>query len=227
MNTKKLRNKTIVVSSVYFIFLGLALFWPAGTLRYWQAWVYIGILAAVSLVACWHLLRHDPQLLDKRMGKGPWSEPDPIQKYIQLLNGICIMAMYIVSGWDFGAHGPRVSASVSLLANAGLLLSLAGVWVVARKNHFAIATIEVQDGQTVIDSGPYTLVRHPMYSLTGLFLLATPPALGSFWGLVPAALAMVGVVIRLLREEQFLHQELPGYAAYQEKVRYRLLPYVW
>ena len=227
MPATALRNKTLILSSMTFTVMALLIFLPAGTLRYWQAWLYLAVFIGFSSLISWYLFKNNPRLLENRMGMGPFAEPNPDQKIIQTVNSVLTFGVFIVSGADFGAHGARVPAILVLLANLLILLAAWVLFLVVKENAFAAGTIKIQNGQKVIATGPYSVVRHPMYSAAMLLFFATPLALASLWGLGAAALLSVGVVVRLLREERYLRTELPGYAEYCQKVRYRLVPAVW
>lgn len=210
-----------------FAVMALLIFLPAGTLRYWQAWLYLTVFMGFSSLISWYLFKNDPRLLENRMGMGPFAEPNPDQKIIQTINSVLTFGLFIVCGADFGAHGARVPATLVLLANLLILLAAWALFLVFKENSFAAGAIKIQSGQTVIATGPYSVVRHPMYSAAMLLFFATPLALASLWGLAVAALLSAGLVVRLLHEERYLRSELPGYAGYCQKVRYRLVPFVW
>jgi len=170
------------------------------------------------------LMTRDPALLARRMRAGPSAETEPRQQVIQSLATVAFLAIFLVSAFDhrFGwSDVPLVAVVVGdLLLVVGLLI----VFLVFRANTFAAATIDVDNAQRVIATGPYALVRHPMYSGALLILLGTPPALGSWWGLLPVVLLAAVIIWRLLDEEAVLTRRLPGYAAYRRSVRWRLVP---
>jgi protein-S-isoprenylcysteine O-methyltransferase Ste14 len=206
----------------------LFLFLPAWSIHFWQAWLYI-VLFGVSVSAItWWLQRHDPELLRHRLAAGPEAESDPRQKLIQTIAGLAFIAMFVVSGLDHRFRWSTVPTGVVLL---GDLLVALGLWIVFltfRANTYASASIETRAGQSVVSTGPYSVVRHPMYAGALLMLLGTPLALGSWWGLAPFLILLLTIIIwRLFDEEQFLARDLPGYEAYRAKVRHRLVPYTW
>ena len=214
-----------------FIFLLLViasvLFGSAGTLHEGRAWsmlaVFFGCAGAITL---WLWFR-DKALLERRVKAGPGSEPDPMQNVVQGLAGLVFLAIFVVSGLDrrFGwSHAPL---AVSLVGDGMIAIGFLMVFLTFRENTFTAGTIEVADGQHVIDSGPYALVRHPMYAGALVMIAGIPLALGSWWGLIPAALLVPVLVWRLLREETFLAANLPGYDAYRGRVRHRLAPIFW
>jgi protein-S-isoprenylcysteine O-methyltransferase Ste14 len=213
--------------AVLTVAMALLLFVPAGTVHYWQAWVYLGVFAGVSTLITLDLIRKDPELLERRMRGGPTAETQRIQKLIMLGISICFIALLVVPALDdrFGWSAVPVGGVV-----AGDALVAIGFYLIAlvyRANTFSSATIEIAENQKVISSGPYALVRHPMYASGILFLFGTPLALGSYWGLVPLVAMMPFLIWRLLAEERFLARNLPGYSEYQKRVSYRLFPFVW
>lgn len=227
MAALSLRTRLLVTYLASFFSFCLLLFWPAGTLAYWQGWLYIVVFLGFGLVVSLILLRDDPNLLASRMALGPQGETDPAQKVIQCVSAVLFMGLLALCGADYGINGPRFSAVASVLAVAALGLGGYPLYLVLKENGYAAATIRIQKGQTVISTGPYAYVRHPMYSWAIFFFLVTPPALASIWGFAIAPLISAAIIVRLLREERYLLANLPGYAEYCEKVRYRLLPLVW
>jgi protein-S-isoprenylcysteine O-methyltransferase Ste14 len=207
--------------------MGLLLFVPAGTVHYGQAWVYLSIFTGASVLTTLYLMRTDPALLERRMRGGPTAEKRPAQKFIMLCTSIGFMALLIVPaldhrfGWSTVPLGEVVAGDV--LVAVGFYL----ICFVYRENTFTSATIEVAENQKVISTGPYAIVRHPMYASASLYLLGTPLALGSYWGLVPIAAMIPFLIWRLFDEERFLARNLPGYAEYETRVRHRLVPFVW
>jgi protein-S-isoprenylcysteine O-methyltransferase Ste14 len=202
--------------------MALLLFVPAGTVRYRQAWVYLGVFAGVSTLITLDLIRKDPALLARRMRGGPTAETQWTQKLIMLGISICFIALLVVPALDhrFGWSAVPVGGVV-----AGDVLVAIGFYLIAlvyRANTFSSATIEIAENQKVVSTGPYALVRHPMYASGILYLLGTPLALGSYWGLVPLVAMTPFLIWRLLAEERFLARNLPGYSEYQKRVRHRL-----
>jgi protein-S-isoprenylcysteine O-methyltransferase Ste14 len=204
--------------------LGLALFLPAGTIRWWQGWCYLAVFAAASLAVTLYLVASDPGLLERRLALAAHGEPRPIQKLIQLGATLGFFGMFLVGGLDRRFGWSAVPGAVVLAADALAALAFILIFFVFRANSFAASTIEIGAGQTVVSTGPYRLVRHPMYSAGVLLIVATPVALGSFWGLILAAALILLIVLRLLDEERLLGAELPGYRDYATRTRYRLIP---
>jgi protein-S-isoprenylcysteine O-methyltransferase Ste14 len=219
--------KTFLSLAVLGVVMGLLLFVPAGTLEYRQAWIYLAIFIGASLITSVYLLKKDPALLERRMRGGPGAEKETTQKIIMFLVTLGWMALLVVPSLDYRFGWSSMPVPV---ASAGDLLMVIGfyfIFLVYRENSFASATIGVAENQTVISTGPYALVRHPLYASAWLYLMGTPFALGSYWGLLPLALMTPALIWRLLDEERFLAKNLPGYREYQGKVVYRLVPHVW
>jgi protein-S-isoprenylcysteine O-methyltransferase Ste14 len=219
--------KTFLGFAFLMLVLALALFLPAGSLRFWQAWVYLADFAGCTILITAYLMRNDRELLSRRVRGGPTAETQKSQQVIQGLASLFFIALYILPGLDYRFHWSHVAPVVSWVADAFVALGFYIVFLVFRENSYTSATIEVSGEQQVISSGPYAVVRHPMYAGAFLLLLATPLALGS-WVSIPLPIPVILVIIvRLLDEEKFLSANLSGYEAYRQKVRYRLLPYVW
>jgi protein-S-isoprenylcysteine O-methyltransferase Ste14 len=222
-----LNTKAWLSVAVLAVVIALMIFVPAGTVRYWQGWVYLSIFTLTSILTTIYLMKRDPALLERRMKGGPTAETRPAQKFIMLGASIGFIALIVVSALDFRFGWSRVPIGIVLI---GDLLVVIGFFLVARvyrENTYSSATIEVAKDQKVISTGPYAIVRHPMYASALLYLLGTPLALGSYWGYVALAVMMIFLIWRLLDEERFLATNLPGYAEYQQRVRHRLVPFVW
>lgn len=196
----------------------------AGTLRYWQAWAYLGGLFLPMSVMLAYFLRHDPALLERRMKT---KESAPEQRMAMAVSAVSILGELVVAGLDRRFGWSQVPVPVVLLGLALVLVGYGSFFFVLRENSFASRVVEVQEGQQVISTGPYAMVRHPMYVAAIVMYLATPLALGSWWALVPATLLLPGMVLRILDEEKQLREQLPGYPEYCEEVRHRLVPGVW
>ena len=223
----KIAAKTILGFANLIFLLAIALFAPAWTLRFWQALLYLLLFASSSAAITVYLWKRDQALLSRRVSAGPIAEKSRAQQIIQLFASIGFLAILVVPSLDHRFSWSHVPLWIVL---AGDLLVVLGFYIVFRVfcvNTFTSATIEVNEHQTVISIGPYAFVRHPMYSGALVMLLGTPLALASWWGLIAFVIMVAVIVIRLLDEEKLLLANLPGYAEYVARVRYRLMPYVW
>jgi protein-S-isoprenylcysteine O-methyltransferase Ste14 len=207
--------------------LGVGIFASAGTLGFGPGWVYLAVFGScTSGITLW-LILNDRALLERRVQAGPVAETRASQKVIQSLAGLLFVGLFVGSGLDDRFGWTLVSDEVVALSDLLVALGFWIVFLVFRANTYTSGTIEVAHGQKVIDHGPYALVRHPMYSGGGLLILATPPALGS-WAALPLSVGLILVLVaRIVDEERFLEANLEGYRAYREKVRWRLVPWVW
>ena len=222
-----LYRRALVRQTLFLLFLAALLFMPAGTLRFWQGWVYLVVFSVLAFSVTLYFLKHDPKLVERRMAAGPGAEKVTTQKIIITVAFACFFSIYIVSGIDYRLHGPSVPWPLVLLADLGVALGYVAVFFILKQNTYAAATVQVETGQSVISTGLYRYVRHPMYTAGLLLLGVTPLALGSLWGLLMIVPILGGLVWRLLDEEEYLTLNLPGYADYCRQVRYRLVPGIW
>lgn len=204
--------------------LAAMFFIPAGTLNYWEAWLYLGILFIPMAFVMVYLIRYDPELLERRMR---FREREKAQKRVIGFSWIFFLLAFLIPGFDERFGWSYVPVWVVLVAALVVLLGYGMVFWVFRENRYASRVVEVAKGQQVIDSGPYAIVRHPMYIGSILLYVFSPLVLGSWWGMIPAAMIIPILVVRLRNEEAVLAKDLPGYEAYRGKVRYRLVPGVW
>lgn len=219
--------KTFLGFAFLIVVLGLALFLPAGSLSFWQAWVYLADFAICTILITAYLIKNDQGLLERRVRAGPVAETQKSQQLIQSLASLFFIALFIVPGFDYRFHWSHVPVVVSLISFVMVAIGFYIVFLVFRENSFTSGTIEVVNEQKVISTGPYHVVRHPMYAGAFLLLLFTPLALGS-WVAIPLPIPLILVIIvRLLAEERFLSANLPGYTQYCNEVHYRLIPFVW
>jgi protein-S-isoprenylcysteine O-methyltransferase Ste14 len=219
--------RAFVGFSFLFLVIASVLFGSAGTLHDRRAWVMLAVFfGCAAAITVWLWFR-DKALLERRVKAGPGSESDPMQNAVQSLAGLVFLATFAVPGLDRRMGWSNAPLAVSLIGDAMIAIGFLIVFLTFRENTFTAGTIEVAEGQHVIDSGPYAVVRHPMYAGALVMIAGIPLALGSWWGLVPAALLVPVLVWRLLREETFLAANLPGYDAYRSRVRDRLVPIVW
>jgi len=210
-----------------FVTLSAALFLPAWSLRYWQAWIFLFAFFGPTLGITFYLMKHDPALFERRVQAGPGAEKERAQKIIHALVVVVFLAVILFPGVDHRFGWSRVPAYVSIAGDFLVVLGFVFIFLVFRENTFASGTVEISAEQKVISSGPYAMVRHPMYAAAIVMLLGVPPALGSWWGLLALVPFTLMILWRLLDEERFLARNLPGYSEYRNKVKYRLVPLVW
>jgi protein-S-isoprenylcysteine O-methyltransferase Ste14 len=207
--------------------LGLALFAPAWTLDYPRAWIYLVIFTLAAGLITLYLVKHDPALLERRIRAGPRAESAPLQQAIQGVAALAFIGIFLLASLDHRFLWSRVPLAVAVAGELAVVLGFLIVFTVFRENTYTAATIEVAPDQTVVSTGPYALVRHPMYAGALILIAGSPLALGSWWALLPVLLLTAALVVRLLDEETYLGAQLPKYLGYRERVRYRLLPGVW
>ena len=222
LNLRALRSSLLGLA-----FMAGLLFIPAGTLRYWQAWAFIAVFSASSTAITVYLARNNPALLERRIKAGPQAEAEAAQKVIMSFAMSSFLAMLVVPALDRRFGWTEVPALASVAGDALVAISFLLVFFVLRANSYSASTIQVVEGQQAVSTGPYALVRHPMYAGVLPMLLGIPLALGSWWGLATLAVFVPALVWRLLDEERFLLRKLPGYVEYCQRVRYRLLPGIW
>ena len=211
---------------ISFVVIGLALFLSAGTINYWQAWVYLAVGAASSVPLTLHIIK-DPILLENRTKAGPTAEQRPIQKIIEVCSGVPAIAAFVVPGLDYRLGWSSAPPWLSIIGDILIIVAMWMVYRVFKENSYGSATVEITQDQEVISTGPYAIVRNPMYSSAAVYFIGTSLALGSYWGLIPAILTILGLVWRLFDEEKFLAHNLPGYLDYCAKVRWHLIPGVF
>jgi protein-S-isoprenylcysteine O-methyltransferase Ste14 len=224
---RNLNAKAWLSLVVLTVVMGLLLFIPAGTIHYWQAWVYLLIFMGASLLTTLYLMKKDPALLNRRMRGGPTAEKRRTQKLIMLCTSICFIALLVVPALDHRFRWSAMPLSCVIVGDVLVGIGFYFIFIVYKENTFTSATIEVAEGQKVISTGPYAIVRHPMYASALLYLVGTPLALGSFWDLLALSAMIPFLIWRLYDEESFLAVNLPGYTEYQKKVRHRLIPFIW
>lgn len=221
---KSLKTKLLLSSFGASIALSAMFFLPAGTVKFWQAWAYLVMVFAFWIFVAIYFYAHDRELLERRMQK---KEKLGEQQRIMAAVYVVIGSVYIFPGFD---HRFAWSKMPAWLSSLGLVLVLAGyvlVFWVMKYNSYASRIIELAAGQKVVSTGPYAIVRHPMYFGMGVTCLAAPLALGSYYALPVGALIIPLLILRLLKEEKMLRGELSGYPEYCEQTRFRLIPYVW
>lgn len=209
---------------VAFPVLMVMLFLPAGTFVYWEAWVYLAVLIIPMSFVLVYLLNHAPELLERRMRL---KEKEPAQKVIIAIAFFCFALAYVLPGFDKRFGWSQVPAVAVIAADILVLLGYGLVFLVFRENPYASRVIEVEPGQKVISSGPYAIIRHPMYLGESLMFLFSPLALGSYWAMIPALGIVLLLVARIKNEERVMMRDLEGYPEYMRKTVYRLVPGVW
>jgi protein-S-isoprenylcysteine O-methyltransferase Ste14 len=202
------------------------LFLPAGTFDYWQAWVFLAVFSTASLSTVF-LVRKDPAVVERRMHAGPAAETRPVQKVVAAGVYVLVAALLVFSALDHRFGWSPVPAAVSLAGDALVAIGLGITMLVVIQNRYAAATITVEDGQKVVTTGLYGLVRHPMYMGAVIMMAGIPLALDSWWGLAVLIPCLFGVAFRIRDEEKMLTNELTGYREYTQKVHHRLVPCVW
>jgi protein-S-isoprenylcysteine O-methyltransferase Ste14 len=229
MMPTSLKSRLMVQGAFAFFVLVALLFVPAGTLDFWEAWVFLAILFIPMIIFSIYYYKHDRGLVERRMQN---REKVKEQKWIMRFAFLFFLMGLLVPGLDYRFGWTRrwiggIPLRVEIAAQALTLTGYLGTMWVMDVNRFAARTVQVEQDQRVISSGPYGVVRHPMYSFALVMWLATAPALGSYVALPFFALLVPVIVLRLLNEEKVLRRELPGYAEYYERTRYRLAPYIW
>lgn len=218
-------SSRIAIQSVLGVgFFAALLFVPAGSLRYWQGWLFMAAFILPSIYVTIYMYRHDPALLQRRMRT---REKDPAQRRIMTALKVALFLGMVVAGLDRRFGWSRVPWALVVASDAMILLGYALIYWVLRVNSFAATTIVVESGQRVITNGPYGIVRHPMYLGAGIMVLFAPFALGSYWSLIGFLPGFPLIVLRILNEERLLRRDLAGYSDYCRRTRYRLVPLVW
>lgn len=207
-----------------FLLVGLLIFLPAGTLAYAQGWLLMGLLFGPMFIAGLVMLAKSPDFLAKRLDV---KEKRSAQQGVVKLSGLMFIAGFVVAGLDYRFGWSRMPQWVTMVAAVLFLLAYALYAEVMRENSYLSRTIKVEEGQTVVSTGLYGIVRHPMYMATLLLFLVMPLVLGSWWALVPFAFYPAIIISRLKDEEELLTRELAGYEEYKEKVKYRIIPFIW
>jgi protein-S-isoprenylcysteine O-methyltransferase Ste14 len=227
MSARNLAVRILFQSALVPVVFAAIAFAAAGTVVFWQAWVYAAVFLAAVLAIVVHFLARDPALMERRLKAGEVGESSSTQRAIQAVAGPAFFAIFVVGGLDRRWGWSHASMAIALAGDVVVAIGFGIVFFVFRENTFTSSVIEAVPGQRVVSTGPYRVVRHPMYSGALLVILATPLALGSLWAMVLVAPLVALVVARLLDEERFLAKNLAGYEDYVRATRYRLLPRVW
>lgn len=219
--------KMLVFGLVELVVFGSMLFLPAGTFNYWQAWVFLVVVAISAWAPSIYLLRTNPVALQGRMRGGPTAETRPAQQVVIAGLYLSLAVMVVVSVLDHRSGWSSVPTAICLVGDVAVAVGLGVVALVIVQNSYAAATVQVQAGQNLVSTGLYGLVRHPMYTGNVVMMVGIPLALGSYWGLVFVVPGLIVLALRIRDEEKLLQEELTGYREYSQKVRYRLLPGTW
>lgn len=224
INKKQLFRKVTTNFFIILIVFCILFFLPAGTFLFWEAWVYLGILFLLAAIVMSFLFKKNPELLDRRMR---FKEKRPKQKEIIKFSYLFLIAAFIIPGFDERFDWSFVSVEIVIISDILICLGYFLFVLVIKENSFASRIIEVEQNQKVITTGPYSVVRHPMYASVLIIYFATPVALGSYWAIIPMLSIIYVLVQRILDEEKVLLEELEGYREYTEKTKYRLIPGLW
>jgi protein-S-isoprenylcysteine O-methyltransferase Ste14 len=219
--------KGAVSAALGLVAFGLMLFLPAGTFHYWQAWVFLAVFAFYTWIPSVYLVRKNPAALERRMHAGPLAETRTLQQIVSTVVFICFPAMLVVSALDHRFGWSPVPTTVTVVGDTLVAVGLGVAMLVVAQNGYAAANITIESGQTLVSTGLYGLVRHPMYSGSVIMMVGVPLALDSYWGLVFVIPALVALALRIRDEEELLQQQLSGYREYEQQVHYRLVPFVW
>ncbi|UCH94515.1 MAG: isoprenylcysteine carboxylmethyltransferase family protein [Candidatus Aminicenantes bacterium] len=224
IDKKNLIMKVIIRFTTAFVMLALLFFLPARTIYFWEAWVFMALLFIPATYVLFYLLKKDPELLEKRM---KMKEKEKEQKLIMKISLLFFIGAFLLPGFDKYYGWSSIPLWLKIFADMMVLLGYIMFVVVLLQNRYASRIIEVDEKQKVIDTGLYSVVRHPMYDAVFLIYGFAPLALGSYWMLLGSAYLILVVVFRILNEEKVLIKELAGYKEYMQKVRYRLIPGLW
>jgi protein-S-isoprenylcysteine O-methyltransferase Ste14 len=226
-DSKNLAWKTLSGFVGLVVILGLVIFVSDWSLKYWEGWIFLCIFSLSSALITVYLWKKDRKLLERRVNAGPGAEKENSQKIIQVFASITFIAVIALPVFDHRLGWSDVPHYMVILGDIIVASGFFLIFLVFRENTFTAATIEVASDQVVITTGPYALVRHPMYTSALIMLFGTPLALGSLWGLFTLIPITLIIIWRLLDEERFLSKNLEGYKEYCQKVRFRLVPFIW
>jgi protein-S-isoprenylcysteine O-methyltransferase Ste14 len=209
---------------LYPVFICIFMFLPAGSFRFWEAWVYAVAILIPLLITLFYLTKNDPALLERRLRL---KEKEKKQKLIVKISRIPFIIGFLIPGLDYRFNWSDIPFSLIIIANIVVFFGYFLVFLVFRENTYTSRIVEIEKDQKVISTGPYSYVRHPMYTGMILMFLATPIALGSWWATIAFIFWPLILIIRIYNEENLLCKDLPGYKKYCQKVRFRLIPYIW
>jgi len=224
MDTMALKKKIVLILIAAPLVIGLALFGPAGTLDYWQAWVYMATLLVPMLFVVLYFWKKDPAFLERRLKT---KEKETKQDIIIKVGTTVFTIAFLIPGFDHRFGWSDVSVEIVLAADAIVFLGYLLIFLVFKENAYAGRTVQVEKEQKVVTTGPYSVIRHPMYLGSLLLYLATPVALGSYVAVPLFSLFVPVMILRILNEEEVLRRDLSGYTEYCNKTKYRLVPFIW
>ena len=220
----KLLFSALIKVTLGILLVGALIFLPAGTLAFAKGWLLMGLLFIPMLIAGFVMLFKAPKLLAKRLDA---KEKQGDQKLVVAMSGLMFVAGFVVAGLDYRYSWSRMPMAVTVASSVLFLLAYVLYAEVLRENAYLSRTVKVEEGQTVISTGLYGIVRHPMYAATILLFIMMPLVLGSWYAAIIFLAYPALIVIRLIGEEKLLLKELPGYGQYREKVKYRIIPFIW
>ena len=224
---RDLNLRALRASLLGLLAMAALLFVPGGTLNYWQAWLFMLVFAGASTAITVYLAINDPKLLERRLRVGPKAEREKAQKTAVSLAALGFIALLVLPGLDRRFGWSSMPSSISLAGDALIALGFVLIFFVLKENPYSASTVQVMEEQRVISTGPYARLRHPMYAGALVLILGIPLALGSWWDLLVIFLMIPALMWRLVDEERFLKQNLPGYSEYTQRVRHRLVPFIW
>lgn len=227
INSQNLRSRALWANVKFAVVLALLVIVPAASLFYWPGWILWANFSVWCFGLTLYVLKRDPALAERRMRAGARAETLASQKRIQIFNSLFVSALFVLSAYDAGTGRPAMPLAGIILGNVLVALGFLIIAMVFRENSFAAATVDVALDQRVVSTGPYGIVRHPMYVGALVLFIGIPLALGSYWGLLLVLPLSAGIVARLLDEERHLRVNLAGYDDYCRRVRYRLVPGLW
>lgn len=206
------------------IIISALLFIPAGTVKFWNAWLFMGVLFIPMLFVILYLIIRDPELLYKRMNT---NEKEKTQKKVVLLTSVVFISAFIIAGLDYRFEWSAIPLILEIISAFIVLIGYLLFYMVMRQNSYASRVVEIQEKQKLIDTGLYGIVRHPMYFAAILMFMFMPLVLGSFFALIPLLVFPFQMNVRMKNEEEILEKGLDGYDEYKKKVKYKILPFIW
>ncbi len=206
------------------IIISALLFIPAGSVKFWNAWLFMGVLFIPMLLVILYLIIRDPELLYKRMNT---NEKEKTQKKVILLTSVVFLSAFIIAGFDYRFGWSTVPVLLEIFSAFIVLIGYILFFIVMRQNSYASRVVEIQEKQKVIDTGLYGIVRHPMYFAAILMFMFMPLVLGSFYAVIPLLFFPFQMNTRMKNEEEILEKGLEGYVQYKEKVQYKIIPFLW